>query len=165
MVKETTELQFEKAIKTHERLLFKVCWMYARTQTDRDDLYQEIVLQLWHSYPRFRGDAQFSTWLYRVALNTAISGKRRQKDLTVSYEPDKLPVLSETLLPDESDELNRLYAAISRLNEIEKALVMLYLDDHSYDEMESIMGISSGALRVKMNRIKEKLRQLTKNND
>lgn len=140
-----------------------MCRIYASTQADRDDLYQEIVLQLWHSYPRFKAEAKFSTWLYRVAINTALSGLRRKKDLIQSYEPAQLPSHYQDL-PYEEEQLKELYRAIEQLNEIDKAIVMLYLEDKDYNEMEEIMGISSGTLRVKMNRIKEKLRQLTKNN-
>ena len=121
------------------------------------------MLQLWHAYPKFRGEAKFSTWLYRVAINTAISGLRKQKDFIQSHEPNNLPSHQEDVLYEE-EQLKALYHAIEQLNEIDKAIVMLYLEDKTYDEMEDIMGISSGTLRVKMNRIKEKLRQLTKNN-
>jgi len=143
-------------------LIYKVCRVYAATKPDRDDLYQEIVLQLWHAYPRFRGEAKFSTWLYRVAINTAISGLRKRKDFIRSYEPNDLPSHHEDA-PYAEEQLTELYRAIERLNDIDKAIVMLYLEDKSYEEMEDIMGMNSGALRVKMNRIREKLRQLTKN--
>jgi RNA polymerase sigma-70 factor, ECF subfamily len=120
------------------------------------------VLQLWHAYPKFRGEAKFSTWLYQVAINTAIAGLRKQKIAIQSFKPYELP-LHQQDVPYEEEQLKELYRAIEQLNEIDKALVMLYLEDKTYDEMAEIMGISSGTLRVKMNRIKEKLRQLTKN--
>lgn len=155
------ETAFARQVKEHELLLYKVCRTYACNGADRDDLYQEIVLQLWHAYPHFRGEARFSTWMYRVALNTAIAGSRRRQPLMESYEPDRLP--SPVAAPGEGQEqVDALYGAIGRLGEIDKAIVMLYLEDKSYDEMEEIMGISSGTLRVKMTRIREKLRQLTK---
>lgn len=144
-------------------LIYKVCRVYATTQADRDDLYQEIVLQLWRAYPKFRGEAKFSTWLYRVAINTAISGLRKKKDFIHSYEPHELPS-HQYDTPYEEEQLAELYQAIEQLNDIDKAIVMLYLEDKNYEEMQQIMGISSGTLRVKMNRIKEKLRQLAKNN-
>lgn len=137
--------------------------MYADNAADRQDLYQEIVLQVWRSYQSFRGDAKFSTWLYQVALNTAISGLKKEKRSVLSTTTDGL-------LPDIADsdtdntQLELLHTAISQLNEIEKAIVMLYLDNKSYDEMDDILGIPNGALRVKMTRIKEKLRTITKSN-
>lgn len=121
------------------------------------------MLQLWRSYPNFRGDAKFSTWLYRVAINTAIRGIKKKKDFISSFEPADLPVLAaddEGIIKEE--QLQDMYVAIEHLNEIEKAIIMLYLEDRSYEEMEEVLGISQGTLRVKMNRIKDKLRQLTK---
>jgi RNA polymerase sigma-70 factor (ECF subfamily) len=137
--------------------------MYADNATYRQDLYQEIVLQAWKGYKGFRGDAKFSTWLYQVAINTAIAGLRKDKRSVLTYTPDdQLPDMPDN--DADTAQLELLYSAIATLNEIEKAIVMLYLDDKSYDEMQEIMGIPNGALRVKMTRIKEKLRQITKNN-
>jgi RNA polymerase sigma-70 factor, ECF subfamily len=160
------ERQFEQQIKEHELLIYKVCRIYAFTEVNRQDLFQEIVIQLWKAYPKFKGDAKFSTWLYRVALNTAISGLRKEKNFIQSYEPENLPLhISDTSNSAQIEEqMQQLYLAIEKLNEIEKAIVMLYLEDKSYEEMEEILGISQGTLRVKMNRIKDKLRQMTKNN-
>jgi RNA polymerase sigma-70 factor (ECF subfamily) len=86
------EKQFEKQIREHELLLHKVCHMYAYTDADRQDLFQDIILQVWQAYPKFKGDAKFSTWLYRVALNTAITGLRKQKNFITSYQPAELPM-------------------------------------------------------------------------
>ena len=136
--------------------------MYAFTDTDRQDLFQEIVIQCWKSFSKFGGLSKFSTWLYRVAINTAISGLRKQKPVYVEYDAGAFSQKAVDV-PTEDDQLNQLYTAVSRLNEIEKAIVMLYLEDKSYEEMEEVLGITQATLRVKMNRIKEKLRQLTKN--
>jgi len=161
-----TEKQFEKLIKENELLVFKVCRMYAYTNADRKDLFQEIVLQLWKAHPKFKGESKFSTWMYRVAINTAITSLRKEKRFITSYEPEALPVniREENNSDVEEEQLQQLYTAIEQLTQIEKAIVMLYMEDKSYDEMEDILGITTGNLRVKMNRIKEKLRQLTKNN-
>jgi RNA polymerase sigma-70 factor (ECF subfamily) len=160
------EKQFELLVNDHELLIHKVCRIYVYNETEREDLFQEIIIQLWKSFPKFKGESKFSTWLYRVAINTAITGLRKKKDFIQTYEPANLPTnvadVSSHQLKEE--QFQQLYAAIEQLNEIEKAITMLYLEDKSYDEMEEIMGINQGNLRVKMNRIKEKLRQLTKNN-
>jgi RNA polymerase sigma-70 factor, ECF subfamily len=140
-----------------------VCRIYTPSGPDRDDLYQEIVVQLWHGYQKFRGDSKFSTWVYRVAINTAITGIRRRKDFIKSFEPNDLPSFQHDT-PYEEEQLNKLHNAIGKLNDIDKAIVMFYLEDKTYEEMQEIIGISAATLRVKMNRIKEKLRQLTKNN-
>lgn len=159
------EKQFEKLIKDHELLILKVCAIYASHGTDRQDLFQEIVIQLWKAYPKFKGESKLSTWLYRVAINTAISGLRKVKNFIQSYEPNMLPRhLADTDDNKEKEEhFKQLYHAINQLNQIEKAIVMLYLEDRSYEEMKDILGINEGTLRVKMNRIKEKLRELTQN--
>jgi len=138
--------------------------MYAYSDADRQDLFQEIVIQLWQSYHKFRGEAKFSTWLYRVAINTAITGLRKKKDFITTTEPFSLPHLADDDSGKaEEERLRGMYDAISKLNDIEKAVVMLYMEERSYEEMQEILGISEGTLRVKMNRIREKLRQLTKN--
>jgi len=162
--KQKAENQFEQDIKANELLIYKVCRMYAYTNADREDLFQEIVIQLWNAYSKFRGESKFSTWLYRVALNTAISGLRKKKDFIESREPAQLPERTSEENAGQEEELLQLYTAIEQLNQVEKAIVMLYMEDRPYEEMEEILGMSQGNLRVKMNRIKEKLRQLTKNN-
>lgn len=145
-------------------MLYKVCRLYCFSEDDRQDLFQEIVIQLWRSYPSFRGESKFSTWLYRIALNTAISNLRKQRRRPSPLNMNEMPAsLQDMSFPGEEEEqLQQLYAAIDRLSEIEKALVMLYLDDRTYEEMEEILGINQNNLRVKMNRIREKLRKMTK---
>ena len=164
MQKQETEKRFEQHIKENELLIYKVCRIYACTTADREDLFQEIVIQLWNAYPKFRGESKFSTWLYRVALNTAISGLRKKKDFIESREPAQLPERVSEENAGHEEDLVQLYKAIEQLSQVEKAIVMLYMEDRSYEEMEEILGMTQGNLRVKMNRIKEKLRQLTKNN-
>ena len=162
--KQEAERQFEKHIREHELLIHKVCNIYAFTTSDREDLFQEIVLQLWKAFPKYRGESKLSTWIYRVAINTAITGLRAKKDFIKSYEHSAIPVdiADDNIHLQEEERINQMYKAIERLNDIEKALVMLYLEDKSYEEMEEILGISQGNLRTKMNRLKEKLRHLTK---
>jgi RNA polymerase sigma-70 factor (ECF subfamily) len=160
-----TQEDFVRQVQANGGIIQKICRLYGETQPDREDLFQEIVVQLWKAVPTFRGQSKFSTWMYRVALNTAISDFRKKKrNLPLSEsEIDSLEIKSESGDGSEEEKLNRLYDAISRLQEIDKAIVMLYLEDRSYEEMEEILGINTNNLRVKMNRIKEKLRQLTKN--
>ena len=165
MLKQEAEKEFEKQISQHELMLYKVCRVYAYSDADRQDLFQEIIIQLWKAYPKFKGDSKISTWLYRVAINTAISALRKKKNIVKSYEPTSMPEPAGEHLPEycEEERLQQMYHAIEQLNEVEKAIVMLYMEDRPYEEMEEILGLSKGNLRVKMNRIKEKLRQLTKN--
>jgi RNA polymerase sigma-70 factor (ECF subfamily) len=156
--------EFVQLVNQHQSILYKLCSLYCSTAHDRQDLFQEIVIQLWKSYPKFRGESKFSTWLYRIALNTAISDLRKQKNQPRVPRSEPFPEQMQEI-PDygEKDlQVQQLYAAISQLTDLEKALVMLYLEDKTYREMEEILGMNENNLRVKMNRIKEKIRKLTK---
>lgn len=160
-----TQEEFVRQVQTNQGIVQKICRLYCQTQPDREDLFQEIVVQLWKDVPKFQGQAKFTTWMYRVALNTAISDFRKKKR-TLPVSDAEVALLDEKSEPAEvnkEEQLNTLYAAISHLPEIDKAIVMLYLEDKSYEEMEDILGITSNNLRVKMNRVREKLRHLTKN--
>lgn len=157
------EQEFVAQLQEHKALLYKICRIYALHETDREDLYQEMIVQLWKSYPSFRGDAKFTTWMYRIALNTAISTVRKKNRSVVISYPEEIPrEAADEKDHSREEQLSALYAAVAQLSELERAIVTLYLEDKSYDEMEEILGINNGALRVKMNRIKEKLRKHTK---
>lgn len=160
----TLQQEFEQQIKANELLIFKVCRIYAHNPDDRQDLYQDILVQLWKAYPSFQGRSKFTTWMYRVAVYTAIAGIRKRQNAlkTVDTEGVVETVADEGAYQEKEEQLKQLYKAIAQLNEIDKAIVMLYLDNRSYEEMEEILGIPNGTLRVKMNRIREKLKQHTK---
>jgi RNA polymerase sigma-70 factor, ECF subfamily len=152
--------EFVALIGQHHLMLKKVCAIYRVNPSDRDDLLQEIIYQLWKSWPSFEGKSKFSTWLYRIALNTAISDLRKKKPVVLPLEPSHLPAIpSDQQESDMEAKLTMMHEAINELSDIEKAIVMLYLDDRSYHEMEEVLGINQNNLRVKMNRIKEKLRK------
>jgi RNA polymerase sigma-70 factor (ECF subfamily) len=161
---EPRQAEFASLIQQHQALIFKVCHLYCKREADKEDLFQEIVFQLWKSFPQFRGQAAFTTWMYRVALNTAISGFRKNRLNRLTTYVDELP--ANLPLPDEytreqKEQTDQLRLAIGQLSDVEKSIVMLYLEERSYEEMEAILGIRVPNLRVKMNRIKEKLRKLT----
>jgi RNA polymerase sigma factor (sigma-70 family) len=128
---------------------------------DREDLFQEITLQAWKAYVNFRGDAKFSTWLYRVALNTAITFFRKEKRAPAIYTTDVLPDQNEDAYDPIEEKVKAMYAAIGNLSKIDKAIVMLYLEDYSYIEIGEMMGITANNVAVKMNRIKIKLKEET----
>lgn len=146
-------------IQKNQRIIHKITIIYANSSADREDLFQEICLQLWKSYPGFREEAQFSTWIYRVALNTAISNIRKSKN-SLSFEPlretDRIPDESS----DETEQVKLLYSAISKLNRIEKAIILLWLEEKNYEEIASIMGTSKTNVSVKLVRIKRKLEEM-----
>ncbi|MBX2924922.1 MAG: sigma-70 family RNA polymerase sigma factor [Chitinophagaceae bacterium] len=160
---ETEELQrkFLQFIHENKGIIHKICRLYGRTEEDKQDLFQEITIQLWKAYPRFRQESKISTWMYRVALNTAISDLRKQNRRinTIALEGS-----AHADLHDEADHTAKenwalLHKSIESLTEVEKAMMMLYLEDKSYEEMEDILGMTQINLRVKMSRIKEKLRK------
>ena len=154
---------FLEMIHQHGGIVHKVSRLYRQEEADRQDLVQEILYQVWKSWPQFRGESKRSTWIYRIALNTAIADFRKLKRTlpTATLDPEPPEIVDSIYDFEKEQQLEQLYTAIRQLNEIERAVVMLYLDDKSYEEMEDILGINQGNLRVKMNRIKDKLRQLT----
>jgi len=133
-----------------------------KNEQDKKDLFQEIVLSAWKGFANFKGDAKFSTWLYRVALNTAITFFRKEKKhLKTVYDDYYGDALPDTQL-HENEQLAAMHKAIAELSAIDKALVMLYLEDYSYNDISDIMGISANNVAVKMNRIKTKLKESSK---
>ena len=163
-MKATLQKEFLELIQQHKGLIHKVCHIYAHDEASKQDLFQEIVIQLWKSFGSFRGEAKISTWMYRIALNTALTDlRRRKKKVDLHFTDQSNLDIEEVQYDNQRDEEEKLlYSAIAKLSQIEKAVVMMYLEDKSYEEMEEVLGISQGTLRVKMNRIKEKLRLLVK---
>lgn len=158
------ENDFIKTIELHRGIIYKVCKIYCPTDDDCEDLYQDIVAQLWKAWGGFRGDSKISTWIYRIALNTAISGFRKQKrnPLRNSVDTENVNLAQEDVRKKKED-LELLHLAIGKLSEVEKAMIMLYLDEVSYEEISNIMGITQNNVRVKMLRIREKLKTIMAN--
>lgn len=142
----------------HQNMVHKICRAYCPQAQDRQDLFQEIALQLWRAFPNFKGASRESTWIYRIALNVAITHLRSKKSpveqLSESFLQTTVAEISEQ--PDE--QIEALYQAIYTLSDLEKALVLLFFEEKSMDEITAITGISAGNVRVKMHRIREKLR-------
>ena len=153
--------EFVDLINNNRGLIFKVCNLYCKQAEDRKDLFQEVVLQLWKSFPSFKGGSASSTWIYRVALNTAISNFRktskRPEQVAMTHYDFEIPTMCGTEL---AENTSILYEAINHLNEIEKAIIMLYLDEHSYQEIAAILDISKTNVSTRINRIKIKLEKL-----
>lgn len=154
-----TSPDFVAVLAQYQPLLRRVARLYCPDADDQQDLYQEIGLRLWEAWPSFEGRSQRSTWLYRIALNVAISARRQQgrRPPPARLGPDT-PDIPEP--PPEPDDLAPLYQAIARLSDVEKALVWLRLEGRPQEEMADILGISHGNVRVKMHRVLEKLRLL-----
>jgi RNA polymerase sigma factor (sigma-70 family) len=153
---------FIAIINAHQALIQRVCKLYCQDADDRQDLYQEIVLQLWRAYPRYEPSAKISTWLYRVALNVAISDlrQRTRKRTAGLLDATMLDLATSLEVGPDADDLAQLYRAIGRLSDVEKAFVLLYLEERTYEEIADILGITQNNVRVKMHRVQDKLRQL-----
>lgn len=157
-----SEQTFISLIRQHQNIIYKVCNIYMDNAGDREDLFQEITLQAWQAYRRFRGDAQFSTWLYRVALNTAITFLKKEKRRPAILPGENLPEPVQYEEPAVEEQVQAMYQAIAGLSNIDKALVALYLADYSYQQIGDVLGITANNVAVKMNRIKAKLRDDSK---
>jgi RNA polymerase sigma-70 factor (ECF subfamily) len=153
--------EFLQLLAAYQGILHKVNLVYFRSQADRDDNFQEMVYQLWKSYPKLQNKHSIGSWVYAVSINTSIS--RIKKERKIEYR-DKLPDLPdqtgvfERIIQNEA--LKKLLDAISRLDEIDKSIMLLYLEERSYDEMAEIIGISKSNIGVRINRAKEKIKQL-----
>lgn len=156
------EHSFVTQLEEHQNIVHKVCSIYTNNKDAHNDLFQEITIQLWKAYPKFRGEAKFSTWMYRVALNTAITLYRKSKRSikTQDYESVVFKISADDYDNQQDQQLQLMYNAIRQLNDIEKALVFLYLEDKDYREISETLGISEVNARVKMNRIKTKLKTI-----
>jgi len=151
---------FENLIQQHRKILYKICNSYCRDRDSRDDLGQEIMIQLWRSFPKFDGRCRFSTWMYRIALNVAISFYRSESVRSQHLVADESR-LFETV--DESasqpEEVQLLYRFIEALDPLNKALILLYLDENSYQEIAEVLGITETNVATKLNRLKNRMKQ------
>ncbi|MGO4289748.1 RNA polymerase sigma factor [Chitinophaga sp. RAB17] len=149
---------FLVSIQQHQGILHKLCRLYRDSPEDREDLFQEMIYQLWKSFPSFEGNAKISTWIYRIALNTALAGFRK-RSIPVTYT-DTLPDVPMVQENNTTLQQDQLFAALKQLSDAEKAIIALYLDDMSYQEIAGIIGIEENYVGVKLNRIKTKLKNI-----
>lgn len=156
------EHQFISEFQQHQNIIHKVCRIYTTDQDSHNDLFQEITIQLWKAYPKFRGDSKLSTWMYRIGLNTAITLYRKSKRSIQTQDFDTVLHRISTTEYDNTEEehLKLMYKAIHQLSDIDKALIFLYLEDKNYKEISETLGISEVNARVKMNRIKTRLKTI-----
>lgn len=162
MNRNNLEEEFLEKLTASQGIVHKVCGLYCDEEEERKDLFQEIVVNLWKSYPSFKGDSKFSTWMYRVSLNIAIqhlrTNKKKKEEVVLPSTFDQVENEPREQLPEL--ELKKMHAAISKLSDVEKAIVMLYLEEKGNEEIAEIMGISENYARVKMTRIRTKLKEL-----
>lgn len=158
---ENVEQEFVSVIREYERVIYKVCYLYATPYAPLNDLYQEVVLNLWKAFPKFRKECKISTWIYRIALNTCISFMRKEKNI-----PEIVTITRETDHTEEPDEteimLRQLYRLINKLGQLEKSIILLYLEEKSYEDIAEITGLTLTNVATKLSRIKDKLRKMNK---
>ncbi|MEL1240615.1 RNA polymerase sigma factor [Flavobacterium flavipallidum] len=158
------EQAFLNRIEQHKGILFKVSKMYMDNKDDQEDLFQEIVYQLWKAFESFKGESQFSTWMYRVAINTAIVFLKKEKRKVDKYELSSTNIHEEECDVDGKEkQIECFYKAVQKLEKIDKAIIFYQLEGFSHREIGESLGISEGNARVKLNRAKEKLKEIIKN--
>ena len=154
------ELKFTQTIREHKGTIYTVCYMFSNNPQEVADLFQEILINLWKGFQKFRGDSNVRTWIYRVSLNTCISSERKK-----SRNKDTLPLKMDINLFDDSDEdskqVQMLRTRISKLGPFDRAIVLLWLENLSYDEIGAIVGISAKNVSVRLVRIKDQLKKMS----
>jgi RNA polymerase sigma factor (sigma-70 family) len=160
---EAVKEQFESLLQQHGGIIRKVAFGYAWNESDRNDLMQDILLQLWRAYPRYSPDRPFSTWMYRIALNVSISHLRkhtRPGRETVQFDESQHDIVPEQASSPEMEErLTMLREVMMKYPPLDRALLLLYLDDRSYREIASVLGLSETNVATKLSRLKERLRR------
>ena len=157
---ETSQARFVELIEEHQGILHRICSVYADQAADRQDLFQDMVLQLWRSFASFRGQSSLTTWMYRVALNTALLERRkasRRPDLSRGGEDEMKSVALDP--PPLRDDLAVLRACIQELPSLDRAIVLLHLEERNYDEIAEITGLGRSNVSVRLVRLKERLRR------
>ena len=153
------ELEFARVVREHKSTIYTDCYMFSNNPEEVADLFQEILINLWKGFPQFRGDSNVRTWIYRVSLNTCISSERKKK-----RKVDTLPLTMDIDLFSDSDEdtkqVQMLRDRINKLGPFDRAIVLLWLENLSYDEIGAIVGISAKNVSVRLVRIKEQLKKM-----
>ena len=164
MKKKNLKIQFVELLEKYQGILHKVCYLYCNSEEDKRDTFQEIVFQMWKSFYTLKDKTKFSSWIYRIAINTAISRLRKEKRQPYKENISDLGLQIQEQETSENikERVDYLYKAIEKLSEIEKAIIMLHLDEKSYDEISEIIGISKSNVGVKLHRIKAQLKKLLK---
>lgn len=154
--------QFLDILEENIGIIIKIARAYAKTTQDKEDLINDVTLELWKSFDRFKGDSKISTWIYRVALNTSMNYKRKKEKEKLVFLDDLKQYEGLTWLIEQHDSSHSeiLYRCIDELNELNKAIIMLFLDGNSHDEISDITGISKTNVGTRIGRIKEQIKNL-----
>lgn len=154
------ELEFAQTVREHKSTIYTVCYMFSNNSEEVADLFQEIMINLWKGFPKFRGDSNIRTWIYRVSLNTCISSERKKSHMT-----KRVPLTMDVNLFSDSDDdtkqVQMLKNRINKLGPFDRAIVLLWLENLSYDEIGAIVGISAKSVSVRLVRIKDQLKKMS----
>lgn len=157
---DSLEIDFARIVKEYKSTIYMVCYMFSKDEDEMADLFQDILVNLWKGFPRFRGDSSPKTWIYRVSLNTCISVERKKKRKGETVPLD----MNINLFDDTAEDMKQvrmLQDRISRLGPFDRAIVLLWLENLSYDEIGAIVGITAKNVSVRLFRIKEQLRNMS----
>ena len=158
---EKLEQEFTKMVKEYRKTIYTVCYFFSDNPTEVDDLFQEVLINLWKGYPKFRGDSSVKTWIWRVSLNTCCTVQRGKRRLIPTN-----PILESDILPESEEpgrQLKQLYERINKLELFDRAIILLWLESMSYDEIAAIVGLTASAVTVRLFRIKEQLKSMSNN--
>jgi RNA polymerase sigma-70 factor (ECF subfamily) len=154
--------QFLDILEKNIGIIIKIARAYSKTVSDREDLINDITLELWKSFGRFKGDSKISTWIYRIALNTSMNYKRKREKDRLFFMDDLKQIENLSWLIEQSDSSlsDILYQCIDELNQLNKAIILLYLDGNSHEEISDITGVSKTNVGTRISRIKEQIKNL-----
>ena len=159
MNKESIRKEFINQLEANQNIIHKICNMYANSIEEKKDLRQEIIYQLWRSYSYFKKEAKFSTWMYRVALNTALLGLRKKKrDISTLELKERHEMISDQQENEAEQKVIKLYRAIGQLGRVDSVVIFLYLEKCTYQRISEIIGITEKNVSVRLTRIRERLR-------
>lgn len=156
---DTRRQLFDKILTDYSAIVGRVCYIYGADAAEREDLYQECMLNVWQGLRKYRGDAKLSTWLYRACINTCITAFRRRCRRGIPVSLDEAMAVTE-IGAERKDNIKELYRLISMLCDVDKAIILMWLDEHSYEEISEVMGMPRNTVASKLRRIKERLVEL-----
>ena len=154
------EFEFTRMVKEHRKAIYTVCYFYSKDSDEVNDLFQEILINLWKGFPKFRGESSYSTWIWRVSLNTSNNQERRKKR-NVETVPLSIDIDLYNDDDDKSRQIQMLYDRISKLEPFDRAIILLWLENMTYEDIAGIMGISLANVTTRLFRIKEQLKSMS----
>lgn len=157
---ENIELQFTKMVKEYRKTIYTVCYFFSKDTEEVNDLFQEILINLWRGFPKFRGESDIRTWIWRVSLNTC-SNQKRKKDSRVQTVPLSVDIDLYNDDDQHSRQIQMLYDRINKLDVFDKAIILLWLENMTYQDIASVVGISTAAVTTRLFRIKEQLKSMS----